>query len=496
MIAAMLLLMSAFAWRRRGRVSEAETIALMMAAAGIYSLGYAQELAQTTLDGACFWLHIEYLGIPWIPALWIRQACRHVGRRIPFWLLLIIPILTLIGQWSDSVLHLYNNSIHLVGHGPFLVVEAERGILGWLNVGYLYFSVLFSIGIYLTAIRQGYRRLRIQQAMFLGGCLPPTIGYLFYVTGHSPWGLDLAPFAMNISALMGYVAIFDMECFDLVPMARSQVFHSMRDAAFVTDLRYRLVDFNPAAVQLVPGLDAESLGQPLDLVLNQSHRMQALFQSSARAELLEMEQSGEPHTFEVRVLPLGERLNQTGWAMILADITDQTRMLQELQRNAETDSLTGVANRRHFLSILEREAMRMLRHPEPYSLLVIDVDHFKEINDSWGHSMGDLVLCEVIRTITRCLRATDTLGRLGGDEFVLLLPHTSLQQAHEVAERIRATTSAMTIPAEGRNCKVTLSLGVASWNPEHSLPWAEVLESADRALYQAKSAGRNQVSVL
>lgn len=489
MIAAMMLIMSVLAWRRRDHVREAKEISLLLIAAAFYSFGYAQELGETTLRGMYFWLHFQYIGIPWIPALWICIASRHVGRRIPVWILMVIPVLTLAGEWSDGIFHLYNHSTIVVQNGPFYVTHKDRAFLAWLNIGYQYFSFLLCIGLYLSAIGKGYRRVYLQEWIFMGSSLPPLAGYLVYICGNSPWGLDLAPMGMGVSALLCYIAIFNLQCFDTVPMARSQVFRAMRDAVLVTDMQCCLADFNPAAAQLFPSLQDRHLGNSVSEILSQ----RIDFDSSAWKKALEIELDGETHTFEARVLELGEKDFQSGWALILVDITDQMRLLEELQRYAQTDALTGIANRRHFTSVVEREYARMKRHPGSFALILIDVDDFKSINDKNGHTAGDQVLLTVTRTIESCLRASDTLCRFGGDEFAALLPQTTLESAGEVAERIRESVSELETATASGSFQVTLSLGLAAYDPENPKPWPGLMEEADQHLYQAKAQGRNCV---
>jgi len=160
----------------------------------------------------------------------------------------------------------------------------------------------------------------------------------------------------------------------------------------------------------------------------------------------------------------------------------------ELQRLATTDRLTGAWNRTHLEEILAAEIERAERYQEPLSLLILDVDHFKAVNDTHGHLVGDAVLIELTRRIGAHLRAVDVLARWGGEEFVLLLPHCGAAEAQIVAEKLRALLADHPFPQAGQ---VTASFGVAQWQPHESRDtW---LKRADDALYAAKAGGRNQV---
>jgi diguanylate cyclase (GGDEF)-like protein len=162
----------------------------------------------------------------------------------------------------------------------------------------------------------------------------------------------------------------------------------------------------------------------------------------------------------------------------------------ELEAQAIEDSLTGALSRRGFVRAAEAVVARSLRRSEPVGVLVVDLDHFKSVNDTHGHAVGDAVLREATRAWRTVLRESDLLGRLGGEEFAVLLPLTDLRQAREVADRLRDATSQVRIAA-APGLVVTSSVGVAALRSQESL--ALTLERADLALYQAKRAGRNRV---
>lgn len=160
---------------------------------------------------------------------------------------------------------------------------------------------------------------------------------------------------------------------------------------------------------------------------------------------------------------------------------------------ATHDGLTGVFNRRALMSALERDLARAVRNKEQYSLILLDVDHFKRINDNYGHPVGDQVLCHISQVLATKLRAQDMVGRYGGEEFLLLLPNTSLAGALQLAEVLRAQVQAVVCNVEGRALAVTISLGVVGGWPQPGASWQPLLHAADQALYRAKSQGRNQV---
>ncbi len=163
-----------------------------------------------------------------------------------------------------------------------------------------------------------------------------------------------------------------------------------------------------------------------------------------------------------------------------------------LECQALIDPLTLIANRRHFEVRLQEEFARAQRHQEPLSLIAVDLDHFKQINDTYGHPIGDTVLRRVARILTSCVREIDIVARCGGEEFAALLPQTAGSGAQRVAERIREELQAA--PATDACPAVTASLGISSFSGIELRSPDELLQAADAALYRAKRAGRNCVA--
>ena len=177
-----------------------------------------------------------------------------------------------------------------------------------------------------------------------------------------------------------------------------------------------------------------------------------------------------------------------------SDITRRKAMEEELRQQAVTDALTGLANRRRLMEAGMHEVQRAERSFEPLSLLILDIDHFKRINDSLGHTAGDAVIRSVAQVCAASVRSFDTVGRLGGEEFAFILPMTDAAGAFELAERLREAIAQSTLDWQGQSVRATVSIGVAQ-NSSQSIGFASLLARADDALYAAKHAGRNCVRV-
>ena len=188
--------------------------------------------------------------------------------------------------------------------------------------------------------------------------------------------------------------------------------------------------------------------------------------------------------------------NFAGVEGIYRDVTQRKNLERELQRLATTDMLTGMANRRAFLERAESVYEHSRIHGEPLTLLMLDLDHFKTINDRFGHLQGDRALVEFAQAVKSQLRASDAVGRLGGEEFGVLLPDTALAEGMEVATRIMNSIRALQLTDDtGHTYTITASLGMSAFRQsDRSL--RDMLDRADQALYLAKHRGRNQVASL
>ncbi|MFZ7126281.1 MAG: diguanylate cyclase [Desulfobacterales bacterium] len=174
---------------------------------------------------------------------------------------------------------------------------------------------------------------------------------------------------------------------------------------------------------------------------------------------------------------------------------ERVKMLEQLQKLATTDGLTKLFNSRHFYNQLTQEVDRTIRYNPPLSLLILDIDHFKRYNDTYGHLEGDKVLIRLAQIIESCLRKLDTAYRYGGEEFTVILPETTAEEADTVAQRIRrAVERERFSPRPKEEVQVTVSVGATQYQPTEEL--TAFIKRADSAMYTSKAEGRNRVTIL
>ncbi len=187
-----------------------------------------------------------------------------------------------------------------------------------------------------------------------------------------------------------------------------------------------------------------------------------------------------------------------GTIFVIEDITNRKKMEKELEKLATTDPLTGAKNRRYFLQFFEQEISRLQRYNKPFALLLLDVDHFKTINDKYGHDIGDKVLKNLVGESLNILRDSDIFARWGGEEFIVFLPESNVHEASTAAERLRSKLSKVEISGkEGTLITYTVSIGMRVVNQgETDVNINDLIREADESLYMAKKKGRNRVVML
>ncbi len=394
-----------------------------------------------------------------------------------------------------------------------------RAVFGPLFLAHTLYSYGLVCLAYAHLVRR-YRRsagvFRRQIAVLLASALLSTVGNVFSVSQLlDGTGTDLTPLFFLVTGLVDWWAVFRGGLLRLVPVAREQVVDTVPDAVVVVDPGGLVIDVNPAAVRLLrrlhPGPVRDPVGRPLDDVAGP--RAVAVLDGTERRDGHRVAEVAPGLWLDVQDQPVADpRGRPLGRILVVRDVTEQQerraaiealntrlaeqvevieRLRAELAEEAVRDPLTGLHNRRHLDRALASDLAARPR-TGALSVLVVDVDHFKSVNDRFGHAAGDRVLTAVAATLAGAVREGDTAARLGGEEFVLVLPGAGRGQALERAEQVRRAVAAARPVLDGAGVSVTVSVGVAVC-PLDGTTAGRLLEAADRALYTAKAAGRDRV---
>ena len=289
---------------------------------------------------------------------------------------------------------------------------------------------------------------------------------------------------------------------------RNLLLNSAGEGLFGVDQEHRCIFMNPAALMMLGFEEGEVIGQDVHTLFRAAfpdgtispedqspiHRT-GIDGVMRKKEGAFIRKNGTSFEVELTTTPIMEDGRQTGVEVVFTDITRRKEMESELMRLATTDPLTGLPNRRSFIQEVEVEMVHSRFSPKnPTAFLMIDLDHFKRVNDDFGHAAGDAVLKAFAAELQKILRKSDLLGRIGGEEFGVLLRFTDLPSAARLAEKLRARVSAMEVPFEGTMVRITVSIGITVQRPgDDSLD--TLMSRADTAMYAAKNAGRDRVEI-
>lgn len=350
--------------------------------------------------------------------------------------------------------------------------------------------------------------LRNLVTSFKESCGSICVNHRVHVSSAADGGIVLACTIVKVNAEVLITVLTDIS-FQVATERRLRQTDSWLDAIYtiVNDFAVLGLDkqgvinsWSPSAERLTGYTEAEAIGETLrrfcNLTALEVNVLDELL-TFAREEgwhsrdYLCQHKSGQIFFAQTMIAVLREEHDEfSGYTVVFRDITERKVSSDNLANLLTKDHLTGAFNRAHFFNVAEKEFARANRYGHSISIIMLDADHFKHVNDRYGHPVGDEVLKSIVKVAEGVLRPGDTIATFGGEEFVVMLPKSNSLEASVIAERLRSSIEASSVDAGGEEIKVTVSIGCASMSESRST-LKQLLTSADSALYHAKSMGRN-----
>ena len=486
--------MLAYAFTRRDR-RRALCFSLLTMAVLFYTLGYLLEINATTRSEAMMALRVENVGIPLVMPFFLMTALGfYQPRLLRPWMNVISGaygvIMFLVIFFNDKHL-LYYTKIDMVYNGSFFASQLGKGPLYFVQQA-VSTTGMFTVYVLLaTRFIRGSIKLRHQMRFFIVGSLLGLASNLAYFSGIIPYGIDPTPFALTIGLMFFAVVLRKHKLMDVVPAAFDMAIENMDDAAIVLDNDWGFIYCNEKAKHLFPALGSFSGSEEImraegwPVEINPKSEKQVFFEfvNPTTGKITQQKSS---------IYLIYDKLGrEIGISVIIRDITETVSMLKQLEALAITDDLTGVFNRRHFMTIIDRQIGLSKRHNLPVSILMLDIDHFKDINDTYSHLAGDHILREMTAAVSRQMRAHDVIARYGGEEFIIMSAEKDEESLLIFTNRLRKAIENEVFEFDGNTIRVTASFGAVLIKPGQSFDAGMV--AVDKALYEAKNSGRNMV---
>jgi len=456
-----------------------------------------------------------YVGVIGVPSLFLFFALSFTNhgersnRRLMI-LLAIEPVITLLLVLTNNYHHLVLQTVT----NDFTWLELEHGPWYFVNLVYSYIMISLGIIVLIYGMMRSSPLLRYQHRLILfASCIPWALHFFSeYSIGTNH--LDLTPLAFGFTGILLTYSVIRKRIMNIVPVARTHIIESMSDGILVLDAQNRVVDVNPAMENFLNRKPAAILGKIASEALQPwMEGDEALFDAQETHTELRIPDSPSRY-LDLRVTPLyNNHQHLTGRLMVFRDVTErklvekklrlandrlQSQLIEigtlqsKLRAQAIHDPLTDVFNRRYLDETFDRELARAAREAYPVSVIMLDIDHFKKVNDSYGHEAGDVVLKALARNLVARNRRGDFVCRFGGEEFVVVMPNMPVDIAYQRAEELRAALNTMRVSYSRFNLTITISIGIASY-PTNGMDRESVLRAADRAMYAAKQAGRDHI---
>jgi len=480
--------------KRHHYTNIARFFILYVASITIYCFASAFGLMATTLDQLKFWTTLQYAGMPFGPPLGLLFVMQYLGLKVTkrrVIALLMIPIVSLVMVATNDLHHLHYRVFEVDPRLGAPYVHQEIGIWYMIHGVFTFACMFIAFLLVVSRWKETAKVYRPQMVSLMCGQLVPMVTAFIYLIGWTPPGFDPVPSVLWLSSLLYLWSINSSRLFSIMPIAKDVIFNSINDGVVVLDESARLIEFNQASKGMFPALNKSMLGMDFEKVW---HRLSGGAHPSILDVTRELELAVDDakKIYQIRTSSF-QHGNNKGRLIIFTDITELKRLQVKLEHQAYYDELTQIFNRRAFFEKCEQEYAAAKRAATPFTIVLMDIDYFKKVNDTYGHYVGDQLLIHAAKVCQAQMKEGMLFARYGGEEFVLAWRGSTLAEGEAFANQLRETIEFRPLLTEEGPISLTFSCGVAAAAKDTEETLNQLLNKADKALYSAKHAGRNQV---
>ncbi|WP_284644146.1 histidine kinase N-terminal 7TM domain-containing diguanylate cyclase [Paenibacillus silviterrae] len=454
------------------------------------------ELTSASFETKLFWRNLQQIPLLLSPIACLGLVLDLTGmkrtKRDTILKLITIPaVVYLILIFTDSYHHLMRVNVTLEPFGQTERIRVQSTSLSIFFLVTARIIGLLTLAVMLLHLRKVSRFYRNQHLLVMVALLFPYVFTLLSYISDVQISVSLSTIPMGI---LLFYALFQYKLLRVRPLAKEKVFEVIQDGILVVDPHGLIADVNPAGLRIWWELAEGELnrvhGEKLEESLSNYPELLSLYKLGEQAAIrLQIRQ----RHYSVSLLPIMEEGISAGTLLLFADITDRHHYESDLLKRATMDGLTQVYNRQHVMEMTEEALSDMEPETAALALMLLDIDYFKSINDTYGHHVGDQVLEQFALVLKREAQDKGLVGRMGGEEFAVVLPGYEPESAYPVAETIRKAVEGQAIRPEGLQepIHITVSIGIAG-TKRASSTFKELYQQADEALYEAKKQGRNR----
>lgn len=479
----------------KGKSSYAKTLGALCLSLQIYLLGYLMEINTDSIENMMFWNQIQYIGIPFFPTLWLLVSMQYTGRgnslkKMRGLLLFVIPIITFVIRVTNGTHHLYYRKIELKNVVGNELLFLTKGPWYFVQMAYVLLTLVLCSWFYFIRYKKSAGDERIQFRILLTASILPYIALVLVSTNLGGFGIDYTAIILPPCIFIIHMALTRYNFLEIKLLARERVFEESAAGLLLLNRYDQIVDYNHKSRLFLGWFGITVKEERLEgLLLQQEQLLQCI--KNREEKIICIQVNEEMHFIDTNVRKIMNKEEAVGFLVTLTDVTEREVLKMQLLEMASVDELSGLFNRRKLRDAGKEAFLRAKRYQEKLTVLMMDIDYFKKVNDTYGHQIGDEVIKEFSKVLSQIFRDTDIVGRMGGEEFAAIMINAELDLGYQKAELFRKAIEARKMIFGEHTVRITVSIGIAELDKE-TQTLDSIVNHADDALYEAKRSGRNK----